>query len=459
MNVTIFGSGYVGLVTGVCLAETGNHVYCVDIDDERIATLKSGQVPFFEPGLQEMLSRNLDAGRITFTSDAGEAVRHGLFQFIAVGTPPDEDGSADLTYVLNVARSVGEHMDDYKLIVCKSTVPVGTSHKVQAALQGELDKRQSALEFDVASNPEFLKEGAAVNDFMRPDRIVIGVDNPRASDLLRSLYEPYTRKREKLNVMDIRSSELTKYAANAMLATKISFMNELAGLAERFGADVEQIRQAIGADPRIGYHYIYPGCGYGGSCFPKDVAALVRSAREVNYDAKVIDAVERANSAQRHVLGEKVRLHFGDELRGKTIGIWGLAFKPNTDDMREAPSRYLMESLWEAGAKVKAYDPISSEETRRIYGDRDDLELCTSAGDAIDDADALCIVTEWTEFRSPDIELLSSKLRAKVIFDGRNIYDPAMMAEAGFLYYGIGRGKALFPKGSVSEKRSVSEKQ
>lgn len=444
MNVTVFGSGYVGLVTGVCLAETGNHVYCVDIDDERISTLNRGEVPFYEPGLQEMLSRNLASGRITFTTDARAAVRHGLFQFIAVGTPPDEDGSADLSYVLNVARTVGEHMDDYKLVVCKSTVPVGTCHKVKDAVATTLSERGADIEFDIASNPEFLKEGAAVNDFMRPDRIVIGVENPRAAELLRSLYEPYSRSREKLIAMEVRSSELTKYAANAMLATKISFMNELAGLAERFGADVEDIRLAIGADPRIGYHFIYPGCGYGGSCFPKDVAALVRSAREVGYDAKVIDAVERANNVQRHVLGDKVKQHFGDDLSGKTIAVWGLAFKPNTDDMREAPSRYLIESLWAAGAHVRAYDPIARTEARRIYGERDDLTLCDSASDALDGADALCIVTEWTEFRSPDIELLKSKLKTPTIFDGRNIYEPGLMRREGFQYYGIGRGTPLF---------------
>ncbi len=445
MNVTIFGSGYVGLVTAVCLAETGNNVYCVDIDDERIAVLSGGQVPFYEPGLQEMLSRNIASGRITFTTDAAQAVRHGLFQFVAVGTPPDEDGSADLQYVLTVARTIGEHMDDYKIVVCKSTVPVGTTHRVEAAVKSSLEARGADVEFDVASNPEFLKEGAAVNDFMRPDRIVIGVDNPRTTEQLRTLYEPYTRSHERLNVMEVRSAELTKYAANAMLATKISFMNELAGLADRFGADVEDIRLAIGADPRIGYHYIYPGCGYGGSCFPKDVSALVRSAKEVNYDAKVINAVERANDAQRHVLGEKVRLYFGDELAGKTIAVWGLAFKPNTDDMREAPSRYLLDALFESGAKVQAYDPIATEEAARIYGERDDLTLCNSAADAVDGADALCIVTEWTEFRSPNFDMLTEKLNAPVIFDGRNIYDPATMSEAGFQYHGIGRGLRLFP--------------
>ncbi|MEM6639632.1 MAG: UDP-glucose/GDP-mannose dehydrogenase family protein [Pseudomonadota bacterium] len=445
MNVTVFGSGYVGLVTGVCLAETGNQVYCVDVDDERISMLNRGVVPFYEPGLQEMLSRNLSSGRITFTTDVRAAVRHGLFQFIAVGTPADDDGAADLSHVLQVAQTIGQHMEDYKLVVCKSTVPVGTCHKVQAAVRDVLEKRDDVIEFDIASNPEFLKEGAAVNDFMRPDRFIIGIENPRAGELLRALYEPYSRSREKLISMDVRSAELTKYAANAMLATKISFMNELAGLAERFGADVEPIRQAIGADPRIGYHFIYPGCGYGGSCFPKDMAALVRSARDVGYDAKVIDAVARANNAQRHVLSEKVRLHFGDDLAGKTIAVWGLAFKPNTDDMREAPSRYLIESLWDAGASVRAYDPIARDEAWRLYGDRSDLALCHTAADALEGADALCIVTEWTQFRSPDIELLKAKLSAPVIFDGRNIYDPELMARNGFRYYGIGRGTPLFP--------------
>ncbi|MFK8016117.1 MAG: UDP-glucose/GDP-mannose dehydrogenase family protein [Gammaproteobacteria bacterium] len=445
MNVTIFGSGYVGLVTGVCLAETGNHVYCVDVDDERISTLNRGHVPFYEPGLQEMLSRNLASGRLTFTTDARQAVEHGLFQFIAVGTPPEEDGSADLSHVLDVAQTIGENLEDYRVVACKSTVPVGTTHKVQARIRAVLDERGSAAEFDVASNPEFLKEGAAVNDFMRPDRIVVGVDNPRVSELLRTLYEPYTRNRERLNVMDVRSAELTKYAANAMLATKISFMNELAGLAERFGADIEQIRLAIGADPRIGYHYIYPGCGYGGSCFPKDVAALSRSALDVGYEANVINAVERANTAQRHLVAEKVRLYFGDDLSGKTFALWGLAFKPNTDDMREAPSGYLIEALWAAGAMIRAYDPIASEAAVQRYGERDDLILCKTAYDALDGADALCVVTEWTEFRSPDFDVMKTKLKTPVIFDGRNIYDPAMMDASGFIYHGIGRGRALFP--------------
>jgi UDPglucose 6-dehydrogenase len=442
MRITIFGSGYVGLVTGACLADAGNHVLCVDVDERKTAMLQRGEVPIHEPGLESLIRRSADAGRLRFTTDAKEGVDHGLFQLIAVGTPPDEDGSADLRYVLAVARTVGEHMTDYKVVVTKSTVPVGTADKVRAAVRESLDKRHARVEFDMVSNPEFLKEGAAIADFMRPDRVVIGTDSDRATELLRSLYEPFTHNRDRMIVMDVRSAELTKYAANAMLATRISFMNELANLAERFGADIESVRIGLGSDPRIGYAFIYPGLGYGGSCFPKDVQALQRSAQEVGYDASILAAVEGVNERQKQILFNKIKAHFG-ELRGKTVAIWGLAFKPNTDDMREAASRVLMESLWAAGAKVRAYDPVAMPECLRIYGDRADLALCKTSHEALKGADALAIVTEWREFRSPDFEHVKSTLNTPVIFDGRNIYDPEQMAQAGFSYYAIGRGMTL----------------
>ena len=370
MRITIFGSGYVGLVTGACLADAGNHVVCVDVDERKTAMLQRGELPIHEPGLDSVVKRNFDAGRLRFTIDAAEGVRHGQFQMIAVGTPPDEDGSADLRYVLAVARSIGEHMTEYKVVITKSTVPVGTADKVREAVRSSLAARSASVEFDTVSNPEFLKEGAAIADFMRPDRVIVGTDSPRATEMMRSLYEPFTHNRDRMIVMDVRSAELTKYAANAMLATKISFMNELANLAEHFGADIEDVRLGIGSDPRIGYAFIYPGAGYGGSCFPKDVQALKRSADEVGYEASILTAVEQVNNRQKHVLFSKIQLHFGD-LRGKTIGLWGLAFKPNTDDMREAASRVLMESLWAAGAKVRAYDPVAMNECRRIYGERE----------------------------------------------------------------------------------------
>jgi UDPglucose 6-dehydrogenase len=440
MRITIFGSGYVGLVTGACLADAGNHVVCVDVDERKIAMLMQGGLPIHEPGLDEVVKRNVDAGRLRFTTNAKEGVRHGLFQLIAVGTPPDEDGSADLRYVLAVARTIGEHMSEYKVVITKSTVPVGTADKVREAVRASLAARGAAIEFDTVSNPEFLKEGAAIADFMRPDRVVVGTDSERATELLRSLYEPFTHNRDRMIVMDVRSAELTKYAANAMLATKISFMNELANLAEHFGADIESVRLGIGSDPRIGYAFIYPGVGYGGSCFPKDVQALKRSADEVGYEASVLSAVESVNNRQKHVLFNKIKAHFGD-LRGKTIALWGLAFKPNTDDMREAASRVLMESLWAAGAKVRAYDPVAMPECIRIYGQRKDLMLCKTSPEVLEGADALAIVTEWREFRSPDFDAIKSALRTPAIFDGRNLYDPAQMARAGFSYYAIGRGK------------------
>ena len=439
MKVTIFGSGYVGLVTGACLAEVGNDVLCMDVDANKIEQLKQGIVPIYEPDLDQMIERNAAAGRLHFTTDPAEAVAHGLFQFIAVGTPPDEDGSADLQYVLAVAQTIAEHMDDYRVVVDKSTVPVGTADKVRQRIQETLAQRGKEVEFDVVSNPEFLKEGAAIEDFMKPDRIVIGTDNPRTTELLRALYAPFNRNRDRLVAMDIRSAELTKYAANAMLATKISFMNELANLAERLGADIEKVRHGIGSDSRIGYAFIYPGCGYGGSCFPKDVQALERTAREVGYDARLLSAVEAVNNDQKRRIFEKIHDHFNGNLQGKTIALWGLAFKPNTDDMREAPSRVLMEALWDAGAKVQAHDPVAMDECRRIYGERDDLVLADSPEAALEGADALAVVTEWNLFRSPDFDTVKAKLNNPVIFDGRNIYDPARLRELGFHYYGIGR--------------------
>src|SRR5271154_2890518 len=437
MRITIFGSGYVGLVTGACLADAGNDVLCVDIDERKTAMLQRGEVPIHEPGLDVLIKRSADAGRLRFTTNAKEGVDHGLFQLIAVGTPPDEDGSADLRYVLSVARTIGEHMSDYKVVVTKSTVPVGTADKVRSAVRESLKARQASVDFDMVSNPEFLKEGAAIADFMKPDRVIIGTDSERAADLLRSLYEPFTRNHDRMIEMDVRSAELTKYAANAMLATKISFMNELANLAERFGADIESVRVGLGSDPRIGYAFIYPGVGYGGSCFPKDVQALQGSAQEVGYDASILAAVESVNNRQKQILFNKIKAHFG-HLRGKTIALWGLAFKPNTDDMREAASRVLMEALWTAGATVRAYDPVAMPECLRIYGKREDLTLCKTSPEALDGADALAIVTEWREFRSPDFEAIKNALRTPSIFDGRNLYDPAHMARAGFNYYAIG---------------------
>ncbi len=441
MNITVFGSGYVGLVTGACLAEVGNDVLCIDIDEQKIDRLLQGQIPIYEPGLEPLVRDNVRAGRLDFSTDIAKGVAHGLFQFIAVGTPPDEDGSADLQYVLDVARSIGQHMDDYRIIVDKSTVPVGTADRVRAATQAELEKRGKQIEFDVVSNPEFLKEGAALEDFMKPDRIIIGTDNPRTTELLKALYAPFNRSRQRVIAMDIRSAELTKYAANAMLATKISFMNELANLADHLGADIEQVRIGIGSDPRIGYHFIYPGCGYGGSCFPKDVKALEHTARETGYRAELLEAVENVNRRQKQLLFGKISKHFGEQLDGKTFALWGLAFKPNTDDMREAPSRSLMEALWQAGARIRAYDPEALEETRRLYGNRQELALCETPSDALQDADALVVVTEWNEFRSPDFLRIKALLKEPVIFDGRNIYDPQLLSDYGFHYYAIGRGK------------------
>ena len=439
MKITIYGSGYVGLVTGACLAQVGNEVLCVDIDPGKIERLNRGEVPIHEPGLDNLIIENQHAGRLRFTLDSSEGVAHGLFQFIAVGTPPDEDGSADLQHVLSVAKMIGENMKEYRVIINKSTVPVGTADKVRDTVKQELQRRKIQVEFDVVSNPEFLKEGAAIEDFMRPDRIVVGTDNPRTTELLRALYAPFNRNRDRVLAMDIRSSELTKYAANAILATKISFMNELAGIAERVGADIEKIRVGIGADPRIGYQFIYPGAGYGGSCFPKDVRALERTAAGVKYEAELLRAVESVNYRQKRVLFNKLSSHFSGNLAGKVIAIWGLAFKPNTDDMREASSRTLMEAIWEAGGKVRAYDPVAMNEARRLYGDRDDLILCDSADHALEDSDVLMVVTEWSEFRSPDFERIRKVLRQPVVFDGRNLYDPEQVTGLGVSYYSIGR--------------------
>jgi UDPglucose 6-dehydrogenase len=443
MKVTIFGTGYVGLVTGACLAEMGNHVVCVDVDATKVTRLASGDIPIYEPGLEPMVIRNHADGRLDFTTDAVPGIAHGQVVFIAVGTPPDEDGSADLQYVVAVANTIGDHIDRYTVVVNKSTVPVGTADRVRAAIAARLRARGVDVPFDVVSNPEFLKEGDAVEDCMRPDRIVVGASSERAVAVLRKLYAPFNRNHDRMVVMDERSAELTKYAANAMLATKISFMNEIANIAEHVGADVELVRQGIGADPRIGYHFIYPGAGYGGSCFPKDVQALARTAQGVGYEARLLDAVEAVNDAQKSRLFTLLSTHFQGKLEGLCVAVWGLAFKPNTDDMREASSRRLMESLWDAGASVRAFDPEAADETRRIYGERDDLVLVDRPFDALQGADALVIVTEWKAFRAPDFARIKAMLGTPVIFDGRNLYDPAQVEEAGIAYYGIGRGRSL----------------
>jgi UDPglucose 6-dehydrogenase len=447
MRVAIFGTGYVGLVTGTCLAEVGHDVVCVDVDAAKVEGLNRGVVPIYEPGLTPMVQANHAAGRLHFTTDAAAAVAHGELVFIAVGTPPDEDGSADLQYVLAVARTIGEHMSRPVVVVDKSTVPVGTADKVRTAIAATLAGRGADIAFDVVSNPEFLKEGAAVEDCMRPDRIVVGADNPEAVEKLRRLYAPFNRNHDRIVAMDVRSAELTKYAANAMLATKISFMNEIANIAEQVGADVEAVRKGIGSDPRIGWHFIYPGAGYGGSCFPKDVQALAMTARQHGMQPRLLDAVEAVNEAQKGHLFELVQRHYDageDEgVRGKTFAVWGLAFKPDTDDMREASSRRLLAQLWDAGASVRAYDPEARAEAARVFGERDDLVLCDSAGEALEGADALLVVTEWKQFRSPDFAALRAALGDAVVFDGRNLYDPAEAEAAGLAYYGIGRGRSV----------------
>ncbi|WP_422416339.1 UDP-glucose dehydrogenase family protein [Pseudomonas sp. GZD-222] len=440
MKVTIFGTGYVGLVQGAVLADVGHEVVCLDIDQNKVDRLSRGEVPIYEPGLEEILKSSLLNGNIRFTSDYGLATAHGDVLFIAVGTPPDENGSADLKYVLDVASSIGQEIDGYKVVVNKSTVPVGTADKVRQRIGDIISQRSGkTASFDVISNPEFLKEGSAVNDCLRPDRIIIGTDSERAEDVMRELYAPFNRNHEKIIVMDTRSAELTKYAANCILATKISFINEIANLADALGADVEKVRNGIGSDPRIGYEFIYPGVGYGGSCFPKDVQALIKTAEDIGFDTKVLKAVEERNNLQKTVLFDKISSHFSGDLKGKVFAFWGLSFKPNTDDMREAPSRVLMKALWDAGAVVKAYDPEAMQETRRIYAESTVLELCASKELALEGADALVILTEWKNFRAPNFELIKKKLRTPLIFDGRNIYDPGSMLREGFVYHSIGR--------------------
>ena len=443
MKVTVFGTGYVGLVTGTCLADVGHDVLCVDIDQKKVDNLKNGIIPIFEPGLESIVKQAVQNGLLNFTTDMDQAVNHGELQFIAVGTPSDEDGSADLQYVVAVAKTIGQRMNGYKVVVNKSTVPIGTAEKVSDALAAELTSRGVQIPFDVVSNPEFLKEGAAINDFMKPDRIVVGTDSERAEKLLRELYAPFNRNHDRMIFMDVRSAELTKYAANAMLATKISFINEMANLAEKLGADIEQVRNGIGADPRIGYHFIYPGCGYGGSCFPKDVKALINIAKNVDYKASLMEAVDQVNQVQKSKLFGYISQHFGGDLKGKVFALWGLAFKPNTDDMREAPSRVLMEALWAAGAKVQAYDPVAMDETQHIYGLREDLKFAGTKEAALEKADALIICTEWKIFRAPNFELVKSSLINPVVFDGRNLYEPERMLEYGFEYYAVGRGKSV----------------
>ncbi|NND81572.1 MAG: UDP-glucose/GDP-mannose dehydrogenase family protein [Gammaproteobacteria bacterium] len=439
MKLSVIGTGYVGLVTGTCFADVGNQVLCVDKDEAKVNKLQNGHIPIFEPGLERLVTANVAQERLHFTTDLKSAVQHAEVIFIAVGTPPDEDGSADLSHVLAVARAIGQHLSEYRAVVTKSTVPVGTAAKVREAIQAELDARGVEIEFSVASNPEFLKEGAAIDDFMKPDRVVVGADDERAIELLRTLYAPFNRNHERIIVMDIASAELTKYAANAMLATKISFMNELSNLAERLDADIELVRQGIGSDPRIGYDFIYPGCGYGGSCFPKDVQALHRTARQHGYEARILDAVEAVNQDQKSVLLNKIDAHYGGDLSGKRFAIWGLAFKPNTDDMREAPSLVIIQGLLERGATISAYDPVANHEATEYLGGAKGIALVDDPYDATDGADALVIVTEWKAFRSPDFERLAKQLKQPLIFDGRNIYEPAQLQTEGFKYYGIGR--------------------
>ena len=439
MKITVIGSGYVGLVSGACLAELGNDVVCLDVDPRKIEILNNGGVPIYEPGLEDVIKDNVASGRLRFTTDVAESVAHGLVQMIAVGTPSGEDGSADLQYVIAAARAIGRSMSEYKVIVDKSTVPVGTADKVKQAVQEELDKRKAKTGFSVVSNPEFLKEGAAIEDFNRPDRIVIGAEDERAVKVMQEMYAPFQRNHERLMVMDIKSAELTKYAANAMLATRISFMNELANLAERVGADIEHVRKGIGSDQRIGYHFLYAGCGYGGSCFPKDIRALQRTGEEFGLPLRVLQAVEEVNHIQKSVLLHKITKRFGNGLKGKHFALWGLSFKPGTDDMREATSRVVMEGLWAKGATITAFDPVAMKETRHIYGDRPDLSYADNAKDALQDADALIIVTEWKAFKSPDFNVIKARLKQPVIFDGRNLFEPASVAALGIEYHGIGR--------------------
>lgn len=443
MKVTVFGIGYVGLVQAAVLADVGHNVLCVDINEARVSALKNGQIPIYEPGLASLVKKGCDAGVLDFTVDAERGVKHGKIQFIAVGTPPDEDGSADLKYVLSVAKTIATYMEEHRIVVTKSTVPVGTSDKVAEAISAKLNERKVDVRFDVASNPEFLKEGAAVADCQKPDRIIVGTDSPDVEERMRELYAPFNRNHEKLIVMDVRSAELTKYAANCMLATKISFMNEIANLAEKLGADIESVRHGIGSDPRIGYQFIYPGCGYGGSCFPKDVQALVRTAEAVGYVPELLRSVEAVNNRQKSKLYKHLHDFYNEQLKDKIIAVWGLSFKPNTDDMRDAPSRVLIEALWEAGAEVKAYDPEAMNEAQRIYGTTRNLSLMGTKEAAVNGADALVVCTEWNQFKAPDFESLAITLKDKVIVDGRNIYEPEMVEAAGIAYYGIGRGRSV----------------
>jgi UDPglucose 6-dehydrogenase len=443
MNVTVFGVGYVGLVQAAVLADVGHNVCCVDVDENKIEALKNGELPIFEPGLSELVLSNYQKKRIKFTTDALKGVEHAELQFIAVGTPPDEDGSADLQYVLAVAGTIASYMSEGKIVIDKSTVPVGTADKVREHMASILKERDLDLPFHVASNPEFLKEGSALEDCMRPERIIVGTDSNMVEEKIRELYEPFSRNHDKIMIMDVRSAEFTKYTANCMLATKISFMNEMSNLAELLGVDIEQVRRGIGSDSRIGYQFIYPGCGYGGSCFPKDVQALERSASEIGYDAKILRAVESVNYKQKEKLFKHISSFYKTHIEGKTFAVWGLAFKPNTDDMREASSRVLIEALWKAGAKIQAYDPEAMEEAQRIYGTRDDFTLMGTKEAALHGADALVIVTEWKSFRVPDFKKLHEELRDKVIFDGRNLYDPARVESVGLMYYGIGRGRSI----------------
>ncbi len=443
MKVTVFGTGYVGLVTGACLADVGHDVLCVDIDQQKVDNLNSGIIPIYEPGLEPIVKQAVQNKLLAFTTNMEAAVKHGELQFIAVGTPSGEDGSADLQYVVAVAKTIGERITDYRVVINKSTVPVGTAEVVEKALAEQLQKRGANIDFDVVSNPEFLKEGAAVNDFMKPDRIIVGSRSSRAEALMRELYAPFNRSHDRMIFMDIRSAELTKYAANAMLATKISFINEMANLAERLGADIEKVRNGIGADPRIGYQFIYPGCGYGGSCFPKDVKALINIAKNAGYQAGLMEAVDQVNNEQKTKLFDYIDKHFKGDLRGKIFALWGLSFKPNTDDMREAPSRTLMEALWERGAKVQAYDPVAMEETQNIYGLRDDLKLVGTKEAALERADALVICTEWKNFRAPNFDVIKGALREPVVFDGRNLYEPERMSSLGVQYYAVGRGLSV----------------
>jgi UDPglucose 6-dehydrogenase len=443
MKVSVFGTGYVGLVTGACLAEVGHTVLCMDVDEAKIADLRKGVLPIWEPGLQEIVQRNVGGGNLAFTADAGAAVQHGEIQIIAVGTPPNADGSADLSQVLDVADAIGASLRGYRAIITKSTVPVGTSKQVAERIRAAVETRGCAetIAFDVVSNPEFLKEGAAVNDFLKPDRVIVGAGTERARALMRELYEPFNRSHDRMIFMDVESAELTKYAANIMLAAKISVMNEIANVAERVGADIEDVRKGIGSDPRIGYHFIYPGAGYGGSCFPKDVRALARLAGSLGYRAELLEAIENVNNRQKTTLFDKLARHFGgaENLRDKTFAVWGLSFKPNTDDMREAASRTLMEALWQAGARVRAFDPVAMAEARRIYGGHAGLVLCNDKYDALDGAEALLICTEWQQFRAPDFAEIEKRLKTKLIIDGRNLYSPRRMKADGWLYHGVGR--------------------